>query len=203
MADDEENHALVADEEAPTEFALMAKTSVDSEVFDNSLCSKACNKNTDSLNSKITELTDKLSDTKDMIYHYKLGLSQVEDDLQNKNPSVTETEASPSTISSKPFINFVKAVDPPTVAKSDKKGNSQNHIDDKGYWDSGCSRHMTSNISYLTDYELFDGGRLGHLNCKTMNRLVRHNLVRGLPFKCSENDHTCTACLKGKHHKAS
>ncbi|GKD19265.1 hypothetical protein Tco_1208423 [Tanacetum coccineum] len=26
------------------------------------------------------------------------------------------------------------------------KGN----IDDKGYWDSGCSRHMTGNISYLS-----------------------------------------------------
>nr|GFA19440.1 ribonuclease H-like domain-containing protein [Tanacetum cinerariifolium] len=36
-----------------------------------------------------------------------------------------------------------------------------------------------------------------------MNRLVRHNLVRGLPSKCFENDHTCTACLKGKQHKAS
>nr|GFC51077.1 hypothetical protein [Tanacetum cinerariifolium] len=39
--DDEENHALVADEEAPTEFSLMAKTSAESEVFDSSLCSKA------------------------------------------------------------------------------------------------------------------------------------------------------------------
>nr|GEZ73404.1 hypothetical protein [Tanacetum cinerariifolium] len=37
-------------------------------------------------------------------------------------------------------------------------GSSQNHIDDKGYWDSGCSRHMTGNISYLSDYEPFDGG---------------------------------------------
>nr|GEW06715.1 hypothetical protein [Tanacetum cinerariifolium] len=45
--------------------------------------------------------------------------------------------------------------------------------------------------------------RLGHLNIKTMNRLVRHNLVRGLPSKCFENDHTCVACLKGKQHKAS
>nr|GEW59128.1 hypothetical protein [Tanacetum cinerariifolium] len=41
MANDEENHALIADEETPTEFALMAKTSAESEVFDNSLCSKA------------------------------------------------------------------------------------------------------------------------------------------------------------------
>nr|GEV26265.1 retrovirus-related Pol polyprotein from transposon TNT 1-94 [Tanacetum cinerariifolium] len=45
--------------------------------------------------------------------------------------------------------------------------------------------------------------RLGHLNFKTMNKLVRNNLVRGLPSKCFENDHTCVACLKGKLHKAS
>nr|GEX94623.1 hypothetical protein [Tanacetum cinerariifolium] len=78
MANEEENHALVTDEEAPTEFALMAKTSAKNEVFDNSLCSKTCKKNTDSLNRKITELTDKLSDSENMLYHYKLGLSQVE-----------------------------------------------------------------------------------------------------------------------------
>nr|GFB94084.1 putative ribonuclease H-like domain-containing protein [Tanacetum cinerariifolium] len=36
-----------------------------------------------------------------------------------------------------------------------------------------------------------------------MNKLVRHNLVRGLPTKYFENDHNCTACLKGKQHKAS
>nr|GEZ53351.1 putative ribonuclease H-like domain-containing protein [Tanacetum cinerariifolium] len=385
MANDEENHALVADEEAPTEFSLMAKTSAESEVFANSLCSKSCNKNTDSLNSKITDLDDKLCDAKNMIYHYKLGLTQVKarlaehrnqevkycekiriikfktesrancverlikkfelikkekegysvvppppaqvysppkkdlswtglpkfaddtvtdysrpaptiesslDDAQNRNPFVTATEASPSTITPKPFIKFIKATD------------------------SGCSRHMTGNISYLSDYEPFNGGyvsfgqggckftgkrtiktgklesenlyfvndlkynlfsvsqicdnknivlftdsecivlgrnfklsndanvllktprqhnmysidlnnivphkdltclvakasvdkcmlwhrRLGHLNFKTMNKLVRYNLVRGLPTQCFENDHTCTACLKGKQHKAS
>nr|GFB88593.1 hypothetical protein [Tanacetum cinerariifolium] len=71
----EENHALVANEEAPTEFALMAKTSTDSKVFDNTLCSKNCKKNTESLNSKITDLTDKLCDSKNMLFHYKAGLS--------------------------------------------------------------------------------------------------------------------------------
>nr|GEX66646.1 hypothetical protein [Tanacetum cinerariifolium] len=140
---------------------------------------------------------------------------------------------------------------------------------------SGCSRHMTGNISYLSEYEPYDGGyvsfgyeggkitgkgiiktgklefenlyfvkelktprqhnmysinlnnivpyknltclvakasvdenmlwhkRLGHLNFKTMNKLVRNNLVKGLPSKCFKNDHTCVACLKGKQHKAS
>ncbi|GJR55653.1 putative ribonuclease H-like domain-containing protein [Tanacetum coccineum] len=45
--------------------------------------------------------------------------------------------------------------------------------------------------------------RLGHINFKTMNKLVRGNLVRGLPSKLFENDQTCVACQKGKQHKAS
>ncbi|GKB50496.1 putative ribonuclease H-like domain-containing protein [Tanacetum coccineum] len=44
--------------------------------------------------------------------------------------------------------------------------------------------------------------RLGHINFKTMNKVVRGNLVRGLPSKKFENDHTCAACQKGKQHKA-
>nr|GEU76305.1 putative ribonuclease H-like domain-containing protein [Tanacetum cinerariifolium] len=35
-----------------------------------------------------------------------------------------------------------------------------------------------------------------------MNRLVKGNLVRGLPPKLFKNDHTCVACCKGKQHKA-
>ncbi|GKA26163.1 putative ribonuclease H-like domain-containing protein [Tanacetum coccineum] len=45
--------------------------------------------------------------------------------------------------------------------------------------------------------------RLGHLNFKTLNKLVKGNLVRGLPSKTFENDHTCVACQKGKQHKAT
>nr|GFA10016.1 ribonuclease H-like domain-containing protein [Tanacetum cinerariifolium] len=36
--------------------------------------------------------------------------------------------------------------------------DDENNIDDKGYWDSGCSRHMTGNISYLSEYEPYDRG---------------------------------------------
>ncbi|GJT38116.1 putative ribonuclease H-like domain-containing protein [Tanacetum coccineum] len=45
--------------------------------------------------------------------------------------------------------------------------------------------------------------RLGHINFKTLNKLVKGNLVRGLPSKIFENDHTCVACQKGKQHKAT
>ncbi|GJZ54215.1 putative ribonuclease H-like domain-containing protein, partial [Tanacetum coccineum] len=36
-----------------------------------------------------------------------------------------------------------------------------------------------------------------------MSKLVRGNIVRGLPSKHFENDHTCVSCQKGKQHKAS
>nr|GEY56081.1 hypothetical protein [Tanacetum cinerariifolium] len=330
---------LVAEKEAPTEFTLMANTSAESKVFDNSLCSKDCKKNTDSLNTskdldsllKSQRLDKKKeglgysavppppaqiysSPKKDMsrtglpefkddtVTDYSRHAPSVEsspDDAQNRNPFVTE-EASPSTISPKSFIKFIKPNDGPTNSKTDKaeiakkppvkkrvkkgtsrsQNNTHKSFSPKPYRppmrpDSGCSRHMIGNISYLTDYEPFDGGyvsfgqggckitakgtiktgklefenvyfvkdlktprqhnmysidlnnivpykdltclvakasanecmlwhrRLGHLNFKTMHMLVRHNLVRGLPSKCFENNHTCTACLKGKHHKAS
>ncbi|GJU93290.1 putative ribonuclease H-like domain-containing protein [Tanacetum coccineum] len=201
---------------------------------------------------------------------------------------------------------------------SNVEGNPHTDLQDKGVIDSGCSRHMTGNISYLTNFEEIDGGyvafrgnpkggkitrrgiirtgklnfenvyfvrelkfnlfsisqmcdqknnvlftdieciilspnfkltdenqvllrvprknhmysvdlknivpkggltcliakatidesklwhrRLGHLNFKTMNKLVKGNLVRGLPSKIFENDQTCVACQKGKQHKAS
>nr|GEY52688.1 hypothetical protein [Tanacetum cinerariifolium] len=286
MENDEEEYALVADEVAPTEFALMANTSAESKVFDNYLCSKDCKKNNDSLNSKITDLTDKLFDANNLIYHYKLALAQVESRLveykerevkyyekiktlefdneshnkcfeilkkkletlkeekewvdgklavtdysrpsptvestsgddQNRNSSVSETVPSP--ISPKPFIKFVKPKDsqsrsklgktespkkPPVknakqYRKPNKKPNVRGNQRNWNNWkthqlgpdfvmkkkacfnygdfnhlaydckkrDSGCSRHMTGNISYLSDYELFDGGYVsfGQGGCK-------------------------------------
>nr|GFB69474.1 putative ribonuclease H-like domain-containing protein [Tanacetum cinerariifolium] len=45
--------------------------------------------------------------------------------------------------------------------------------------------------------------RLGIINFKTINKLVKGNLVRGLPTKVFENHNTCVSCKKGKQHKAS
>ncbi|GJW97517.1 ribonuclease H-like domain-containing protein [Tanacetum coccineum] len=199
-----------------------------------------------------------------------------------------------------------------------KRGNPQQALKNKGIFDSGCSRHMTGNKDFLTDYQDIDGGfvafggsarggkitgkgkirtnkldfedvffvkelkfnrfsvsqmcdkknnvlfteteclvlspdfkqldecqvllrvprqsnmyssdlknvvpsrdltclfakatidesklwhrRLGHVNFKTMNKLVNGNLVRGLPSNIFDNDHTFVACQKGKQHKAS
>nr|GEW57859.1 putative ribonuclease H-like domain-containing protein [Tanacetum cinerariifolium] len=45
--------------------------------------------------------------------------------------------------------------------------------------------------------------RLGHVNFKTINKLVKGNIVRGLPSKVFTNDNSCVACKKGKQHRAS
>nr|GEV49504.1 putative ribonuclease H-like domain-containing protein [Tanacetum cinerariifolium] len=463
MANDKENHALVADEEDPTKFALMAKTSIESGVFDNSLCFKAwlaqvearlaehknqdlkyCKKlrilefKTESRANCIQSLTKDLEllkkekgysvvpppaaqvyspPKKDMSW---TGLPEFKDDTVKKGTSRSQNNTLKSftprpavhkpykppmrpmrsnmnvawpnrTSFNKPAQSYTKrpfqrisavrsqyrAPWVPTVNRNfpsvnrkfstvnrkfstanrkfptggtkfstadmgkkgkaikasafwflkplqnlsnkgpnSNSGSSHNNIDDKGYWDSGCSRNMTGNISYLSDYESFDEGyvsfsqggckitgketiktsklkfenvyfvkdlkynlfsvsqiydnknsvlftdsecivlgrdfkllddanvllrtlrqhnmysidlnnivphkdltclvtkastdegmlwhrRLSHLNFKTMNKLVRQNLVRGLPTKCFKNDHTYTACLKGKQHKAS
>ncbi|GJT03845.1 putative ribonuclease H-like domain-containing protein [Tanacetum coccineum] len=41
------------------------------------------------------------------------------------------------------------------------------------------------------------------VNFKNLNKLVKGNLVRGLPSKIFQIDHSCVACQKGKQHKAS
>nr|GEV70519.1 hypothetical protein [Tanacetum cinerariifolium] len=126
-----------------------------------------------------------------------------------------------------------------STAKTNNFNEKVNTAKDQEIFNSGCSRHMIGNKSYLIDYQEIDGGfvafrgnakggqitqkggltclyakatldesnlwprRLGHINFKTMNKLVRGNLVRGLPSKLFENDHSYVACQKEKQHKAS
>ncbi|GJT35602.1 putative ribonuclease H-like domain-containing protein [Tanacetum coccineum] len=64
------------------------------------------------------------------------------------------------------------------------------------------------NLTYLvakttTDESMIWHRRLGHINFKNINKLVKENLVRGLLLKCFKNDQTCVSCLKGKQHRAS
>nr|GEZ00387.1 putative ribonuclease H-like domain-containing protein [Tanacetum cinerariifolium] len=64
------------------------------------------------------------------------------------------------------------------------------------------------NLTYLFAKATLDEStlwhrRLGHINFKIMNKLVKGNLVRGLPTKVFGNDNTCVACKKGKQHRAS
>nr|GEU81435.1 putative ribonuclease H-like domain-containing protein [Tanacetum cinerariifolium] len=64
------------------------------------------------------------------------------------------------------------------------------------------------NLTYLFAKATIDESnlwhrRLGHINFKTINKLVKGNIYKGLPTKVFENDNTCVACKKGKQHRAS
>ncbi|GKA84813.1 ribonuclease H-like domain-containing protein [Tanacetum coccineum] len=54
----------------------------------------------------------------------------------------------------KPIVENCKAMS----SKEEPKGNPQMDLQDQGVIDSGCSRHMTGNMSYLTNYEEIDEG---------------------------------------------
>ncbi|GJW03708.1 ribonuclease H-like domain-containing protein [Tanacetum coccineum] len=242
--------------------------------------------------SQVTRPFNKYSEYKNSIFNKKVNTVRVKDTTARDRAVVSENKGK--------GVNTVKA--------SACWGNpQQKEYKEKGVIDSGCSRHMTGNKCYLTEYEDYDGGfvsfgdgkgrisgkgkiktgtldfenvyfckelkynlfsvsqicdkknnvlftdteclvlsfdfklldesqvllrvprkdniysvdlksvvptkgltclfakatidesklwhrRLGHINFKNMNKLVRGNLVRGLPSKIFENDHYCVAC---------
>ncbi|GKE88820.1 hypothetical protein Tco_1566295, partial [Tanacetum coccineum] len=56
-------------------------------------------------------------------------------------------------------VNVVKA-SACCVWKPKTKGNPQMDLQDQEVIDSGCSRHITGNVSYLIDFEEIDGGHV-------------------------------------------
>ncbi|GKA72880.1 hypothetical protein Tco_0779096 [Tanacetum coccineum] len=58
----------------------------------------------------------------------------------------------------KAVLSVVKGIKGNDVKASACWGNPHQDLKDKGVIDSGCSRHMIGNRSYLTDYEEIDGG---------------------------------------------
>ncbi|GJW17392.1 hypothetical protein Tco_0024828 [Tanacetum coccineum] len=58
----------------------------------------------------------------------------------------------------KAVVNVVKGNNFDVIKASACWGNPQMDLQDQRVIDSGCSRHMIGNMSYLTDYEEIDGG---------------------------------------------
>nr|GEV78646.1 hypothetical protein [Tanacetum cinerariifolium] len=68
--------------------------------------------------------------------------------VRNKHVNTARPKAVVNTARPKAVLNAVKG----------NEGNQQIDLQEKGVIDSGCSRNMTGNMSYLTDYEKIDGG---------------------------------------------
>nr|GEV72156.1 hypothetical protein [Tanacetum cinerariifolium] len=114
---DKENHALIADEETPTEFALMAKTNAE---------------------SKDMSWTGLLECVDDTVTDYSRPAPTIESSLnddQNRNPLI-KSKTYKAEKAKKPPAKYAEQYRKPTKKPN---GSSQNNIDDKGYWDSGCS----------------------------------------------------------------
>nr|GEV75784.1 hypothetical protein [Tanacetum cinerariifolium] len=94
-----------------------------------------------------------------------------------------------------------KLLDERQVLLSVPRKNNMYNVDLKNVAPSGGLTCLFANTS-LDESNLWQR-RLEHINFKTMNKLVRGNLVRGLPLKNFENNHTCVTCQKEKQHKAS
>nr|GEX50456.1 hypothetical protein [Tanacetum cinerariifolium] len=75
-----------------------------------------------------------------------------------KKVNTTKPKAAVNDAKAKAKYNFVKGKRSDAVKASACWGNPHEHLQDKGVIDSGCSRHMIGNMSFLTDYEEIDGG---------------------------------------------
>nr|GEV72425.1 ubiquitin hydrolase [Tanacetum cinerariifolium] len=264
---DKENHALVADEEAPTEFTLMANISAErlaqvefrlvehkdreikycekiialefktessadyieilkkeletlkkekegldgkiagfqtaSKDLDSLLESQRLDKNKEGLGYSVvppppaqiycspkkdmswTGLPEFKDDT---VTDYSRPAPTIEsspDDAQNKNPSVTETEASISTISPKYFIKFVKANDSPTKSKIEK-----------------AKKAKKSPVKYAKQYRKPTQKPNVRGNQRNWNNLKSHQLgpnfeiKKNACFNCGDFNHLAYDCRK-------
>ncbi|GJT88202.1 hypothetical protein Tco_1069919 [Tanacetum coccineum] len=59
-----------------------------------------------------------------------------------------------------------------------KTGNPQYTLQDQGIFDSGCSRHMTGNKSFLTDYQEIDGGFVAFGGSPKGGKITRKGKIR-------------------------
>ncbi|GJZ42945.1 ribonuclease H-like domain-containing protein [Tanacetum coccineum] len=57
-------------------------------------------------------------------------------------------------------------------------GNPQYTLQDQGIFDSGCSRHMTGNKSFLTDYQEIDGGFVAFGGSPKGGKITRKGKIR-------------------------
>nr|GEW12057.1 ribonuclease H-like domain-containing protein [Tanacetum cinerariifolium] len=100
----------------------------------------------------VVETSDvKASEDKPQFLRNNLGPQIIKDWITD---SEDEAESRPKIEKKTVKPSFAKI----KFVKSKEQGNPQQDFQEKGVIDSRCSRHMTWNISYLTDYEEIDGG---------------------------------------------
>ncbi|GKC07259.1 retrovirus-related pol polyprotein from transposon TNT 1-94 [Tanacetum coccineum] len=80
----------------------------------------------------------------------------------------------------------VNTAQPRTTVNSARpmtNGYPQTDLQDKGVIDSGCSRHMTGNMSYLTDYEEIDRGYVAFGDNPKREKITGRCTIKTVPRK--------------------
>ncbi|GJX14358.1 ribonuclease H-like domain-containing protein [Tanacetum coccineum] len=78
--------------------------------------------------------------------------------VKDKNVNAARPKAVVNAARPKAVVNAIQGNNVNAVKASACWGKPQMDLQDKGVIDSGCSRHMTGNMSYLTNYKEIDGG---------------------------------------------
>ncbi|GJW47806.1 hypothetical protein Tco_0079452 [Tanacetum coccineum] len=86
------------------------------------------------------------------------NFNQMINTIKDKNVNTVMPKAVVNAARPKAVVSAVKGNNVNAVMASDCWGNPQMDLQDQGVIDSGCSRHMTRDMSYLTDYEEINGG---------------------------------------------
>nr|GEV77435.1 hypothetical protein [Tanacetum cinerariifolium] len=99
----------------------------------------------------------------------------------------SEKEDEPKSQSVKPNFTKTKFLKPKTNRKP-VQGNPQQDLKDKRVIDSRCSRHMTGNISYLTDFEEIDEGFIAFGGNSKGGKITGKGKIR-TEFKLTDENH--------------
>nr|GFA25787.1 ribonuclease H-like domain-containing protein [Tanacetum cinerariifolium] len=210
MVNEQEDHTLVADEEAPTEFTLMAKTSAECEdlswigipEFADDTVTNYCRplraiERVKKRRSRPKNNCSNKSMTPRAVIHkpYRPPMRPVRPNMNVAQPKRISFHKLAHSYSKRPFQRtsavrsqyrapWVPTVNRnfptinrkfPTINRKFPTGSTKFSTVDMGKRgnavkasDSGYSRHMTGNISYLSDYEPFNGGYVsfGQGGCK-------------------------------------
>ncbi|GKB59025.1 ribonuclease H-like domain-containing protein, partial [Tanacetum coccineum] len=100
--------------------------------------------------------------------------------LTHPHPKRNFVPTAVATMSGLVPVNAAKQCSPRVAASisTARHGNPQYALQDQGIFDSRCSRHMTGNKSYLTDYQDIDGGFVAFAGSHKGGKIISKGKIR-------------------------